>query len=53
MIAMIWQIETASYGTAIYQKLLQDGWEPFAVTVTGKGSNPSDWEIWFRKMVEK
>ena len=46
----IWKVKEATYGNPELAMLLDDGWEPFAVTCLG---NPDYALIWLRKKVRE
>ena len=46
----MWQIEVVHLGGPTLKSLLEENWEPFAVTCLG---NPENALIWLRKEVKK
>ena len=43
----MWQIKVATFGTEEVTKLLEDGWEPFAISASAHVAE--SWLIWLRK----
>jgi len=51
-----WDVRSAYVGKPFYKQLLEEGWEPFAVTVDELESETKTWKesrVWFRKCSHK